>query len=81
MRAYLWNLFSLSAHGIAFAVSLLDTQVATLANVASSYLVSGRVPARMGTQHSSIVPYRAYEARDGHFIVGPFGVLCQLDSR
>lgn len=59
-----------TGRGRRIEVSLLDTQVATLVNVASSYLLSHQIPHRMGTAHSSIVPYRAYEAKDGHVIVG-----------
>jgi len=51
-------------------ISLLEAQVATLANAASYFLVSGQLPKRMGTAHSSIVPYQAFETSDGHIIVG-----------
>ncbi len=48
-------------------ISLLDCQVAWLANVASNYLVSGQVPARYGNAHPNIVPYQVFRARDRHF--------------
>ncbi len=48
-------------------ISLLDCQVAWLANVASNYLVSGKVPARYGNAHPNIVPYQVFRARDRHF--------------
>jgi crotonobetainyl-CoA:carnitine CoA-transferase CaiB-like acyl-CoA transferase len=48
-------------------LSLLDCQIAGLANVASSYLVSGQLPQRHGNGHPSIVPYRIFEAADGPF--------------
>ena len=51
-------------------VCLLDTQIATLVNVASSYLISGNVPERQGTAHISIVPYQAFKASDQFFIAG-----------
>lgn len=50
-------------------LSLLDCQVAGLANVASNYLVSGDVPGRYGNAHPNIVPYEAFEAADGSFIL------------
>lgn len=50
-------------------VSLLDCQVAGLANVASSYLVSGLVPGRHGNAHPSIVPYQVFDASDRPFIL------------
>jgi formyl-CoA transferase len=48
-------------------ISLLDSQVAWLANVASNYLVSGQVPGRYGNAHPNIVPYQVFSARDRHF--------------
>ncbi len=46
-------------------ISLLDTQVACLANQAMNYLVSGEVPQPMGNAHPSIVPYQDLPTRDG----------------
>ncbi|UCH54038.1 MAG: CoA transferase [Pseudomonadota bacterium] len=48
-------------------IALLDSLVATLVNVGSSYLVSGRVPERWGNAHASIVPYQVFQAADGYF--------------
>jgi len=45
-------------------LALLDVQVATLANVALNYLVSGRVPARWGNAHANIVPYQVVPTAD-----------------
>ncbi|MFB3855176.1 MAG: CaiB/BaiF CoA transferase family protein [Vicinamibacterales bacterium] len=50
-------------------LSLLETQVAALVNVASSFLVSGREAQRWGTAHETIVPYQAFDAADGHLVV------------
>jgi formyl-CoA transferase len=49
-------------------ISLLDAQVAWLANQASNYLVSGKVPRRMGNAHPNIVPYETFQARDGIYL-------------
>ncbi|MES2398621.1 MAG: CaiB/BaiF CoA-transferase family protein [Pseudomonadota bacterium] len=49
-------------------MALLDTQVAMLANLGANYLVSGKVPGRMGNAHQNIVPYQVFEtapATDG----------------
>ncbi|GAC1445747.1 MAG: CaiB/BaiF CoA-transferase family protein [Chloroflexota bacterium] len=51
-------------------VSLLDTQLATLINVASAYLVAGEVPTRLGSAHASIVPYQVFRAADGYIMIG-----------
>ena len=50
-------------------LSLLDVQVASLANQAMNYLVSGRAPRRMGNSHPNIVPYQSFAAADGHLVV------------
>ncbi|KAK2867779.1 hypothetical protein FQN49_003483 [Arthroderma sp. PD_2] len=61
---------------------LSDCQVATLANLASSALISGEKDSgRWGTAHPSIVPYRSFKTKDGDILLGGgndrlFGVLC-----
>ncbi|MCK4340775.1 MAG: CoA transferase [Phycisphaerae bacterium] len=44
--------------------SLLDTQAACLANIASSYLVAGKEATRWGTAHESILPYQVFNTKD-----------------
>lgn len=55
--------------GQAIDVPLYDTQVAWLANQAMNYLVTGKAPQRLGTAHPNIVPYQAFETRDGHLML------------
>jgi crotonobetainyl-CoA:carnitine CoA-transferase CaiB-like acyl-CoA transferase len=67
-------------------LALLDVQVATLANLAESYLVTGRAPVRVGNAHASIVPYQAFATRDGRLVVavgndGQFARLCEVAGR
>ena len=63
-------------------VALSDCQVATLANIASSVLVSGKPDSgRWGTAHPSIVPYKGFRTQDGDVMLGGgndrlFGVMC-----
>jgi crotonobetainyl-CoA:carnitine CoA-transferase CaiB-like acyl-CoA transferase len=62
--------------------SLLDTQLAMLANQGSSYLVSGQSPSRMGNTHPTVVPYQVFDAADGPMVVavgndGQFAILCK----
>ena len=62
-------------------MSLLDTQVAVLANQGMSYLVSGNAPKRQGNSHPSIVPYQSFATADGHMILavgndGQFARFC-----
>lgn len=50
-------------------ISLLDVQVASLANQAMNYLVSGTSPGRLGNAHPNIVPYQDFRTRDGYMIL------------
>ena len=50
-------------------MSLLDTQIAVMANVSSAYLTSGEVPRRLGNASSTIVPYQTFPTSDGWIIV------------
>jgi formyl-CoA transferase len=67
-------------------VSLLDAQAAWLANVASSYLLSGKRPGRFGNAHPTIVPYQSFKADDGFFCLavgndGQWQKLCRVLGR
>ena len=50
-------------------ISLFDTQLQLLANVASNVLFSGKDAPRWGNAHANIVPYQAFEASDAWFVV------------
>ena len=64
-------------------VALSDCQVATLANIASSCLISGKKDTgRWGTSHPSIVPYKAFKTADGDILLGGgndrlYGIICE----
>ena len=62
-------------------IAMLDVQVATLANQAMNYLVSGKVPRRNGNAHPNIQPQDVYACADGDVILvvgndGQFAKLC-----
>ena len=50
-------------------ISLLDSQVSWLSYVAQSYLISGKIPDRIGNDHPSIVPYQTVKAKDGLMVL------------
>ena len=58
-----------SGQGQYIDLSLLDTQVAWLANQNLNYLVSGQSPSRQGTAHPNIVPYQAFQTADGYLML------------
>ncbi|HEU5422686.1 MAG TPA: CoA transferase [Nitrolancea sp.] len=54
----------LTGRGQRIDAALLTSAVAWLANVGSNYLISGKVPGRLGNAHPNIVPYQTFRARD-----------------
>jgi formyl-CoA transferase len=50
-------------------ISLFDSQLGMLANVASNFLISGNVPKRFGNAHANIVPYQSFQASDAWFVI------------
>jgi crotonobetainyl-CoA:carnitine CoA-transferase CaiB-like acyl-CoA transferase len=67
-------------------LSLLDVQVASLANQAQSFLATGEPPPRLGNAHPSIVPYQAFATADGHLVLAvgndaQFARFCQAAGR
>ena len=49
--------------------ALVDSTVGILSNQAMNFLVSGKVPKRIGNAHANIVPYQVFPVSDGHVIV------------
>jgi crotonobetainyl-CoA:carnitine CoA-transferase CaiB-like acyl-CoA transferase len=49
--------------------SLYETTIAWMANPIANYLASNEVPRRCGSGVRTIVPYRAYECKDGYLVV------------
>ena len=63
-------------------ISLLDTQIAMLANQGSNWLVGGVNPGRLGNRHPTVVPYKTFEVADGVMIIaigndGQFRNFCR----
>ena len=49
--------------------ALVDSTVGVLANQGLNYLVSGKVPGRIGNAHPNIVPYQVFPVADGYIII------------
>lgn len=49
--------------------SLYESQLALHINWATGYFATGERPGRLGSGHPSLVPYQAYPAADGHFVI------------
>ncbi|GCB71478.1 hypothetical protein scyTo_0001588 [Scyliorhinus torazame] len=59
--------------------------VACLTHIAANYLTGRKEAKRWGTAHESIVPYQAFETKDGYLVVGTgndqqFSVVCKILS-
>jgi crotonobetainyl-CoA:carnitine CoA-transferase CaiB-like acyl-CoA transferase len=72
-----------TGHGQHIDVSLLDTQIAWLANAATNYLLSGQEPQRLGNGHPNIVPYQVFPTADAPMILAvgndtQFRRFCEL---
>jgi len=70
-----------TGRGQSLDISLFDSELGWLANVASAYLVSGNLPQRYGNAHANIVPYQNFKASDGWLAVAvgndkQFELLC-----
>jgi crotonobetainyl-CoA:carnitine CoA-transferase CaiB-like acyl-CoA transferase len=50
-------------------VAMLDAVTALLTYQAGNFFASGKVPARLGNRHPSIVPYETFAASDGEFVL------------
>jgi crotonobetainyl-CoA:carnitine CoA-transferase CaiB-like acyl-CoA transferase len=75
-----------TGHGEHIEISLIDSALAALVNVATNALVTGTEPARYGNAHPSIVPYQPFSTADGLLAVaaandGLFRKLCAALGR
>jgi crotonobetainyl-CoA:carnitine CoA-transferase CaiB-like acyl-CoA transferase len=57
--------------------------VAMIANMNMNYLVSGRIPQRVGNAHANIVPYQVFDAADGQLVLAvgndsQFAKFCEV---
>ncbi len=74
---------TLTGRGQHLDIALFDSQLGWLANVASNYLISGKLPKRHGNAHPNIVPYQSFQASDGWFAIAvgndrQFVRLCEM---
>jgi len=58
-----------SGEGQHIDISLLDCVVAIGSYQALNYLLSGRIPKRMGNAHSNMVPYQVFKCKAGDIII------------
>lgn len=75
-----------SGMGQKLDISLYDSAVSSLVNIASNYLMSGKIPKRLGNHHANIVPYQTFQTKDGEMVIAvgndrQFRMLCHMIQR
>ncbi|MGC8948089.1 MAG: CaiB/BaiF CoA transferase family protein, partial [Thermoprotei archaeon] len=59
---------SRTGHGKFIEVSLYDSAIFSMSYIAEIYLLTGKIPNKMGSAHPSIVPYQAFKCADNKYI-------------
>lgn len=58
-----------SGRGSRVQVSLLETSLSWMNALITAYAISGRPPARLGTQLANAAPYELFRSADGHVLI------------
>lgn len=70
-----------TGEGCEVSVSLIESALASLANQASNYLMTGHIPGRMGARHPNIAPYGdLYACADGALLLLAVGSERQFEA-
>jgi crotonobetainyl-CoA:carnitine CoA-transferase CaiB-like acyl-CoA transferase len=72
-----------SGRGQLVEVNLMTSALSGMVNQTAGYLLSGKVPTRMGNEHPSIYPYEPLPTRDGEIVLAigndrQFRTLCSV---
>jgi succinate--hydroxymethylglutarate CoA-transferase len=59
-----------TGRGQKLGTSLLESEVAFLANAALEFLITGVEPQKWGSEHAQQVPYKAFKTADGWAVIG-----------
>lgn len=75
-----------TGRGQYLTTSLFETQLALHINWATGYFATGQRPQRQGSSHPNLVPYQAYPASDGYFVIAVgndnlWRLLCETIER
>ncbi|WP_455391662.1 CaiB/BaiF CoA transferase family protein [[Eubacterium] cellulosolvens] len=72
-----------TGEGANIDISLLDSLVSMLTYVAEYYFIGDQISKPIGSGHMSVVPYRAYETKNGYLVIAVFvekfwQILCDV---
>src|SRR5699024_5210444 len=58
-----------SGMGQKIDLALFDSAVSALVNIGSNYLMSEKIPERLGNTHANIVPYQTFKTLDSEVVI------------
>ncbi|OCF41293.1 L-carnitine dehydratase/bile acid-inducible protein F [Kwoniella heveanensis CBS 569] len=72
---------AITGKGSRVECSLFESQIASLVNIGSNYLIAGQEASRWGTSHPSIVPYQVFPTGDSYIMLSAgndtqWAILC-----
>jgi formyl-CoA transferase/CoA:oxalate CoA-transferase len=72
-----------TGEGANIDISLLDSLISMLTYVAEYYFIGNQISKPIGSGHMSVVPYRAYETKNGYIVIAVFvekfwQILCDV---
>ncbi len=72
-----------TGEGADIDISLLDSLISMLTYVAEYYFIGNQISKPIGSGHMSVVPYRAYETKNGYLVIAVFvekfwQILCDV---
>ena len=75
-----------SGRGQKLDLALYDSAVSALVNIGSNYLMSGKIPERLGNTHANIVPYQTFKTLDNEIVIAvgndrQFSDFCKIINR
>ena len=59
----------LTGEGCEVDTSLYETALTWISTQATAYMATGKVPIRRDSENASLVPYKVFEAADGHMLI------------
>ncbi|TAN14566.1 MAG: CoA transferase [Rhizobiaceae bacterium] len=59
-----------TGHGQRIETSLFESEITFLVDAGMEYLLTGRNRERWGSEHATLVPYKAFQTRDGWLVIG-----------
>ncbi|TAM74401.1 CoA transferase [bacterium] len=59
-----------TGRGQRIETSLFESEITFLVDAGMEYLLAGRIREKWGSEHAALVPYKAFQTRDGWLVIG-----------